>query len=99
MRQDGSAARTSPRPTSDTFLSLAVTGGQPTDAMATCPMIVAEIEANNVKVREVAGEEGTPTPIRPAACPPLLGLRGQMLNASSPIIPIAITSTANATGS
>jgi hypothetical protein len=31
---------------------------QPTDAMATCAMIVAEIEANNVKVKELAGEEG-----------------------------------------
>jgi hypothetical protein len=31
---------------------------QPTDAMATCAMIVAEIEANNIKVRELAGEEG-----------------------------------------
>jgi hypothetical protein len=26
--------------------------------MATCAMITAEIEANNVKVRELAGEEG-----------------------------------------
>jgi hypothetical protein len=31
---------------------------QPTDAMATCAMITAEIEANNIKVRELAGEEG-----------------------------------------
>src|SRR5215472_11106596 len=31
---------------------------QPTDAMATCAMIVADIEANNIKVRELAGEEG-----------------------------------------
>jgi hypothetical protein len=31
---------------------------QLTDAMATCAMIVAEIEANNIKVRELAGEEG-----------------------------------------
>jgi hypothetical protein len=31
---------------------------QPTDANATCAMIVAEIEANNIKVRELAGEEG-----------------------------------------
>lgn len=31
---------------------------QPTDAAATCAMITAEIEANNIKVRELAGEEG-----------------------------------------
>jgi hypothetical protein len=31
---------------------------QPTDAVATCAMIVAEIEANNIKVKELAGEEG-----------------------------------------
>ncbi len=31
---------------------------QPTDAMATCAMIAAEIEANNIKVRDLAGEEG-----------------------------------------
>jgi len=31
---------------------------QPTDAMATCAMITAEIEANNIKVRDLAGEEG-----------------------------------------
>jgi hypothetical protein len=31
---------------------------QPTDAVATCAMITAEIEANNIKVRELAGEEG-----------------------------------------
>jgi hypothetical protein len=31
---------------------------QPTDANATCAMITAEIEANNMKVRELAGEEG-----------------------------------------
>jgi len=31
---------------------------QPTDANATCAMIVAEIEANNIKVKELAGEEG-----------------------------------------
>ena len=31
---------------------------QPTDATATCAMIVAEIEANNIKVKELAGEEG-----------------------------------------
>jgi hypothetical protein len=30
----------------------------PTDANATCAMIVAEIEANNIKVKELAGEEG-----------------------------------------
>src|SRR5438034_4574208 len=32
---------------------------QVTDSTATCAMIVAEIEANNIKVRELAGEEGT----------------------------------------
>jgi hypothetical protein len=31
---------------------------QLTDANATCAMIVAEIEANNIKVQELAGEEG-----------------------------------------
>jgi hypothetical protein len=31
---------------------------QVTDSTATCAMIVAEIEANNIKVRELAGEEG-----------------------------------------
>jgi len=31
---------------------------QITDSTATCAMIVAEIEANNIKVRELAGEEG-----------------------------------------
>jgi hypothetical protein len=31
---------------------------QPTDAMATCAMISAEIQANNIKVQELAGEEG-----------------------------------------
>ena len=31
---------------------------QSTDANATCAMIVAEIEANNIKVKELAGEEG-----------------------------------------
>jgi hypothetical protein len=31
---------------------------QVTDTMATCAMIVAEIEANNIKVKELAGEEG-----------------------------------------
>ena len=31
---------------------------QVTDANATCAMIAAEIEANNIKVRELAGEEG-----------------------------------------
>ena len=31
---------------------------QVTDANATCAMIVAEIEANNIKVKELAGEEG-----------------------------------------
>src|SRR5262245_58163753 len=31
---------------------------QPTDANATCAMIVAEIKANNIKVKELAGEEG-----------------------------------------
>jgi type IV pilus biogenesis protein CpaD/CtpE len=31
---------------------------QITDSTATCAMIVAEIEANNVKVKELAGEEG-----------------------------------------
>jgi hypothetical protein len=31
---------------------------QPTDSTATCAMIVAEIEANNIKVKELAGEEG-----------------------------------------
>ena len=31
---------------------------QPADANATCAMIVAEIEANNIKVKELAGEEG-----------------------------------------
>jgi hypothetical protein len=30
---------------------------QPTDATATCPMITAEIQANNIKVQELAGEE------------------------------------------
>src|SRR5215472_11379763 len=32
---------------------------QATDSTATCAMIVAEIEANNIKVKELAGEEGT----------------------------------------
>jgi hypothetical protein len=31
---------------------------QVTDTTATCAMIVAEIEANNIKVKELAGEEG-----------------------------------------
>jgi hypothetical protein len=31
---------------------------QQTDATATCAMIVAEIEANNIKVRELADEQG-----------------------------------------
>src|SRR5437763_13807812 len=31
---------------------------QVTDSTATCAMIVAEIEANNIKVKELAGEEG-----------------------------------------
>jgi len=31
---------------------------QPTDANATCAMIVAEIEANNIKGKELAGKEG-----------------------------------------
>lgn len=31
---------------------------QLTDANATCAMIVAEIEANNIKVQELAGEQG-----------------------------------------
>src|SRR5499427_8381243 len=31
---------------------------QPTDVNATCAMIVAEIEANNIRVKELAGEEG-----------------------------------------
>jgi hypothetical protein len=31
---------------------------QATDANATCAMIGAEIEANNIKVKELAGEEG-----------------------------------------
>jgi hypothetical protein len=31
---------------------------QVTDATATCAMIVAEIEANNVKVKELADEQG-----------------------------------------
>jgi hypothetical protein len=31
---------------------------QPTDAMATCAIITAEIQANNIKVQELAGEEG-----------------------------------------
>jgi hypothetical protein len=31
---------------------------QVTDATATCAMIVAEIEANNIKVKELADEEG-----------------------------------------
>jgi hypothetical protein len=31
---------------------------QPTDANATCAMITAEIQANNIKVQELAGEEG-----------------------------------------
>jgi hypothetical protein len=31
---------------------------QLTDANATCAMISAEIQANNIKVRELAGEEG-----------------------------------------
>ena len=31
---------------------------QVTDAHATCAMIVAEIEANNIKVQELAGEQG-----------------------------------------
>jgi hypothetical protein len=31
---------------------------QPTDTMATCAMIMAEIEANNIKVRELADEQG-----------------------------------------
>ena len=31
---------------------------QPTDSTATCAIITAEIEANNIKVKELAGEEG-----------------------------------------
>jgi hypothetical protein len=31
---------------------------QPTDAVATCAMITAEIQANNMKVKELADEEG-----------------------------------------
>jgi hypothetical protein len=31
---------------------------QPTDAIATCAMITAEIQANNMKVKELADEEG-----------------------------------------
>jgi hypothetical protein len=31
---------------------------QPTDATATCAMVVAEIEANNIEVRELADEQG-----------------------------------------
>ena len=31
---------------------------QLTDANATCAMIVAEIEGNNIKVQELAGEQG-----------------------------------------
>jgi hypothetical protein len=31
---------------------------QATDANATCAMLVGEIEANNIKVKELAGEEG-----------------------------------------
>src|SRR5205807_3225040 len=34
---------------------------QLTDANASCAMIVAEIEANNIKVRDLAGEEGGKT--------------------------------------
>jgi hypothetical protein len=34
---------------------------QLTDANATCAMIVAEIEANNIKVRELADEQGLKT--------------------------------------
>jgi len=31
---------------------------QPTDSNATCAMLTAEIQANNIKVQELAGEEG-----------------------------------------
>jgi hypothetical protein len=31
---------------------------QATDATATCAMITAEIQANNIKVKELADEEG-----------------------------------------
>jgi hypothetical protein len=31
---------------------------QPTDANATCAMITAEIQGNNIKVKELVGEEG-----------------------------------------
>jgi len=31
---------------------------QPTDSNATCAMITAEIQANNIKVQELANEEG-----------------------------------------
>jgi hypothetical protein len=34
---------------------------QLTDASATCAMITAEIQANNIKVQELAGEEGMPS--------------------------------------
>jgi hypothetical protein len=34
---------------------------QLTDANATCAMVVAEIEANNIKVRELADEQGLKT--------------------------------------
>jgi hypothetical protein len=34
---------------------------QPTDAMATCAMIAAEIQANNIKVKDLAEEEGLKT--------------------------------------
>src|SRR6516162_9779845 len=40
---------------------------QPTDAMATCAMITAEIQANNIKVQELAGEEGANDPHNVAA--------------------------------
>jgi hypothetical protein len=34
---------------------------QPTDTYATCAMITAEIQANNIKVQELANEEGLKT--------------------------------------
>jgi hypothetical protein len=52
---------------------------QPTDSTATCAMIVAEIEANNVKVKELADEQGWKVALNVAA-----GVAGVVVPAASP---------------
>ena len=41
-----------------TFMEKPIATVQMTDANASCAMITAEIQANNIKVQELAGEEG-----------------------------------------